>query len=72
VNWRAVIVNQETENNIKNGRPLELKTSSATSDDFYTEKKCRAYSADGHLIALLHWQPDIEKWHPEKVFTNRS
>ncbi len=31
-------------------------------------KFCRAYSAEGKLLAVLHFQPDRGLWHPEKVF----
>jgi len=32
---------------------------------------CRAYSADGKLLALLEYQPENASWHPFKVFPRK-
>jgi tRNA pseudouridine55 synthase len=56
----AIIVGPEREQAITNGRPLLLaKTTNAN-------ERCRAYSLDGHIIALLRFHQG--RWQPEKVF----
>ncbi len=56
---RAIIVGEEGEKAILNGRPLPLGEGEAVG-------RCRAYSCDGRLIALLRFGQGL--WHPEKVF----
>ena len=62
--WPAVVVDEATEQLIKNGAPVALPLESAKGD------RCRAYTASGHFLGVL--RPDREKgqWHPEKVFSN--
>lgn len=56
----AIIVSGESKQAIINGRPLPLGAGSAG-------ERCRAYTEDGSIIALLLFKQGL--WQPEKVFT---
>ncbi len=64
--WPAVVVDEATEQVIRNG--LSVALSLALPDD----RRCRTYTADGHFLGVLRFDTEIEKWHPEKVFQNRG
>ncbi len=64
LNWKAAIVNKRDEAAIRNGRSISLK-----QDHPHSEEYCRAYSSDGHFIAVLRFIADEKLWHPEKVFS---
>ena len=72
LDWKAAIVNQESESAIREGRSVSLVADKSFFDYFSFEDQCRAYSADGHFIAVLRLQPEQKMWHPEKVFSYRS
>jgi len=61
----TVILSEADENSIGNGRPIAL----GNDED---ENYCRAYSADGRLLAVLRFLPDKGLWQPEKVFATRQ
>ncbi len=73
LNWDAAIVGEETERSIRNGRSMDATNCSVCRDRDEAlptgSKYCRAYSAEGKLVAILQWQPEEELWHPEKVFS---
>jgi len=58
--WKAAIVGKESEQALRNGRSLSLGPSG--------DGRCRAYSLDGQIIAILSFVPEQGLWHPEKVF----
>lgn len=62
--WEAIIVDKVNELAIRNGRSLPLGEVLPSS-----EKYCRAYNLDGDLVAVLHFIPEKNLWHPEKVFS---
>jgi tRNA pseudouridine55 synthase len=64
--WPAVVVDEATEQVVRNGLPVALALK--PPDD----RRCRAYTADGHFLGVLRFDTEIEKWHPEKVFQNRD
>jgi len=64
LSWRAAIVDKRDELAIKNGCPVSLG-----KEHFPLEKYCRAYSSDGHFIAILHFISERKLWHPKKVFS---
>ncbi len=78
LHWTAMVVSDETRQDIKNGRPLVLKDSSWDwgSDDLKqhisaeapSENRCRAYALDGSFLAVLRFNSEKEQWQPEKVF----
>ncbi len=85
LHWRAAIVDKEDEQAIRNGRPLSLKlkdggkgqmsdslkTSSLGGETAPTtpQDRCRAYTIEGHLLAVLHYHSEKEVWQPDKVFS---
>lgn len=60
--WIAVIVGEEKEEAIRNGRPLALGLGRE-------EARLRAYSVDGRFLAVLRFLPEKGLWQPEKVFS---
>ncbi len=65
LNWKAAILNQESEVIIKKGRSITLGDRSLLT---YPGDRCRAYSADGRFLAVLRLKEE-RLWHPEKVFS---
>ena len=63
--WETVIVSEEKAQSIRNGALIsfpenpELMTSS---------EHCRAYTWDGNLLGILHFDAEKQLWQPEKVF----
>jgi len=64
LNWGTAIVDERNELAIRNGQLLSLGDGQAAP----SEKYCRAYSLDGHFLAVLCFVPEKSLWHPEKVF----
>jgi len=64
--WPAVVVDEATEQVIRNGLPVALSLESP--DD----RRCRTYTADGHFLGVLRFGKETGRWHPEKVFQNRG
>jgi len=59
----AIIVDEESEKAVINGRLLALTQGTEVS-----EKICRAYARDGRFIAILRHDEGRGCWKPEKVF----
>ncbi|MFC2043966.1 tRNA pseudouridine(55) synthase TruB [Chloroflexota bacterium] len=59
--WTAMVLSDEAEQCVRNGRPLVLKVPSV-------ENRCRAYSNDGYFLGVLCFDADKGQWRPEKVF----
>ncbi|MFC1931057.1 tRNA pseudouridine(55) synthase TruB [Chloroflexota bacterium] len=76
LHWRAIVVNNTTENIIKKGAPVVLEndnegiTSSleSPSESSLSETHCRTYTLDGNFIGVLRSNPERTQWQPEKVF----
>ncbi len=66
LHWMAAIVGKEGERTIETGRPLLVEQSQAVTS---LPQRCRAYSLDGHIIALLRFEPESGLWQPDKVFS---
>ena len=64
LDWQAIIVGEAEELAIRNGRLIFLDSNYQVSEQY-----CRAYSKDGSFIALLHFLPEQNLWHPDKVFS---
>lgn len=62
--WPAVVVDEATEQVIRNGVPVALPLEPSGGH------RCRAYTADGHFLSVLRFEPEKGQWHPEKVFQN--
>jgi len=70
--WRAMIVSDEKERDLRNGRPLALENGNSNSQDVPTESSsenhCRVYTSDGCLLGVLRFNPERGQWVLEKVF----
>jgi tRNA pseudouridine55 synthase len=63
--WETVIVGEEKAQAIRNGALITLteNTSNKVESEF-----CRAYTWDGSLLGILHFDTEKKQWQPEKVF----
>ena len=63
--WETVIVGEEKAQAIRNGSLISLTegTSPKVGSDY-----CRAYTWDGSLLGILHFDSEKKQWQPEKVF----
>ncbi|MEA1959445.1 MAG: tRNA pseudouridine(55) synthase TruB [Chloroflexota bacterium] len=59
--WAVAIIDGEHKQAVLNGRPVQLHIDSDAN-------RCRAYSPEGELIALLRIDLDTGLWQPDKVF----
>ena len=70
--WRAMIVSDEQEQAIRNGRPVVLGGDVNVNRQALTESSfgdcCCAYTRDGCLLGVLRFNPEREHWQPVKVF----
>lgn len=75
--WKAVVADEATEKNIRNGVPviLESAESRARADaaslspaEVRSETHCRAYTRDGRFLGVLRFDPAEGHWQPKKVF----
>ena len=62
--WETVIVGEEKAQAIRNGVLINLEDSALKLENDY----CRAYSWDGNLLGILHFNTEKKQWQPEKVF----
>ena len=60
--WPAVVVDEATEEIIRNGAPVALPLEPSGGSH------CRSYTANGHFLSVLRFEPEKGQWHPEKVF----
>jgi tRNA pseudouridine55 synthase len=67
LDWPAAILDKESEALVRKGTDVALHF---TGDSGSVGIHCRAYSADGHFLAVLT-KTDAKLWHPEKVFRTR-
>ena len=63
--WETVIVGEEKAQAIRNGALISLAedASRKVESDY-----CRAYTWDGSLLGILHFDSAKKQWQPEKVF----
>ncbi len=76
--WSAMVVSDDTGEDIRNGRPLVLKDCDRGQGSSYleqhisegssSENRCRAYALDGRFLGVLRFNSEKEQWQPEKVF----
>lgn len=66
---RAVVVSRAEETQLQNGQAVPL-----TPRTHYAQhlEQCRAYSADGRFIALVHFNRALRLWQPFKVFQSET
>ncbi|MCL0028734.1 tRNA pseudouridine(55) synthase TruB [Dehalococcoidia bacterium] len=65
VNMPAIIAGRQSQELIRNGRPIPVGTSDLGSSEI---DRCRAYTADGRFIAIMRFDAPLQQWKPEKVF----
>ena len=61
--YSAIVVDEATEEALKNGNPVTLENQEAGS----RQKYCRAYAVDGRFLGILRHVPDKGVWQPKKV-----
>ena len=64
--WGAVVVDDATAENIKNGRPPALEGDELPAS--LPGNRCRVYTRDGGFLAMLCFDAEKGQWQPEKVF----
>ena len=63
--WETVIVYEEKAQSIRNGALISLgENTQVTANSAF----CRAYTRDGNLLGILHFDSEKKLWQPEKVF----
>lgn len=67
LDWPAAILDREGESLVRRGTDVELHFAGDTGP---AGCHCRAYTTDGHFLAVLV-KTDEGLWHPEKVFRTR-
>lgn len=64
VGWEAVVLNEESEAMVLNGRSITLEDTQLSN---MRVDRCRAYSSGGRFLAILR-RVENDLWHPDKVF----
>ena len=64
--WAAVVVDDATEEDVKNGRPVELKPGDSLQPG---AGHLRVYNGDGHFLGVLTFNREKGHWRPGKVFS---
>ncbi|MBI4300896.1 MAG: hypothetical protein HY677_07140 [Chloroflexi bacterium] len=69
---------EENEKALLEGKPLrwqQMRPGGAGASTSFAEpppgERCRAYSREGTMLALLRYDADSGLWRPEKVFRRR-
>jgi tRNA pseudouridine55 synthase len=66
--YRAIIVDNTSEDIIRKGGPLTLEHSGSLGESGYPgQNYCRAYTLDGRFLGVLHHDPEKGQWQPKKV-----
>ncbi len=75
LHWAAVVVDDDTSQAIRNGRPLILKNHNGSQKTSYLKQPhsisssyCRVYTSDGCFLGVLRFNPERGEWQPEKIF----
>ena len=64
--WETVIVGEKKAQAIRNGTLISLEEDSILK---VGSNYCRAYTWDGTLLSILHFDSEKKQWQPEKVFS---
>ena len=68
LDWPAITLSEEESRAVRQGRTLERAPAVEGSASIPDGARCRAYSPDGRLIALLRYLGD-KRWQPLKVLS---
>ncbi|MGA9695305.1 MAG: tRNA pseudouridine(55) synthase TruB [Dehalococcoidales bacterium] len=63
--WATAIVSEEKAKSIRNGALINLTENTPVPEG---SQFCRAYTRDGTLLGILHFDAEKKLWQPEKVF----
>ncbi len=63
----AIVVSDATGSMIRNGCPVTV-TNGNGLERVSVENRCRAYTDDGFLLAMLRFNQETGQWQPERVF----
>jgi tRNA U55 pseudouridine synthase TruB len=66
LNWAAVVLSDDAEEDVRNGRPLVFSQRSLPTS---SGDRCRVYTKDGFFLGVLRLNPETGQWQPEKVFS---
>jgi tRNA pseudouridine55 synthase len=76
--WTAMVVGDDEERNVRNGRPIVLhginpqsessNSRCRTVDRSSAVSRCRAYARDGTFLGVLCFNSEKGEWRPQKVF----
>ena len=70
--WKAWTVSDEIAQAIRNGQSVELGDEAGNGGEVLStpssDNRCLAYTSDGILLALMHFEPELGRWQPDKVF----
>lgn len=76
--WTAMVVNDDTGQVIRNGRPVVLGNRNSSEGTGYLEQhleawpsfenRCRVYTSEGCFLGVLRFDSEKNEWQPEKVF----
>jgi tRNA pseudouridine55 synthase len=67
--WPAAIIGERNEQRSRVGQPLDLPPAPAVRQRRLTPGMgCRAYTLDGHFVAVLRYEGPGTRWRPDKVF----
>jgi len=69
LHWSAVVVDNDTGQAVRNGRPVVLKSNNSVAGSS-VENCCRVYTCDGRFLGVLRFDPQRSQWQPDKVFVN--
>jgi tRNA pseudouridine55 synthase len=61
----ALVLDDNAVTAMKNGQPISFEDTPAIDT---VKTYCRAYSADGRFLGILHYLPEKGFWQPKKVF----
>jgi len=74
--WQAIIVSEEREKAIRNGKPLDtsdfMGVNQEQLNNIILSNRCRAYSLDGTLVGILKYDEEKNHWQPDKVFMQQD
>ena len=75
----AMVVNDDEEQSIRQGRPLVLTNGEGSEARSYPEQpipdglspqnRCRAYTLDGRFLGVLRFNLETRQWQPQKVLS---
>jgi len=68
LHWRAIVVSDDNASAIRKGAPVILENDDSDTEASHAENRFRAYTLDGRFLGVLRFNPEAEKWQPEKVF----